>query len=63
VRLEHGSARRRLELLEAVDEPERLRVEHGELLLDRDGEVTGLLVLLPGKPEHLLPGELLRFTH
>ena len=36
VRLELGAARRRLQLLEAVDELERLGVEERELLLDRD---------------------------
>ena len=36
VRLELGAAGRGLQLLEAVDEPERHRVEDGELLLDRD---------------------------
>ena len=39
VRLELGPLRRLLELLEAVDEAERLGVEERELLLDRDGEV------------------------
>ena len=36
----HGRARSgRLDLFEAVDERERLRIEEGELLLDGDGEV------------------------
>ena len=36
VLLERGAARRRLELLEAVDERRALGVEERELLLDRD---------------------------
>ena len=39
VRLELRAERGLLELLEAVDETERLRVEERELLLDRDREV------------------------
>ena len=41
VRLERRVPRRRLDLLEPVDEVERLGVEQRELLLDRDGEVLG----------------------
>ena len=39
VLFEGGALPRRLQLLEAVDEAERLRVEERELLLDRDREV------------------------
>ena len=43
MRLELGALRRLLDVLEAVDELERRRIEQRELLLDRDGEVRHLV--------------------
>ncbi len=43
------------EVLEAVDEPERRRVEERELLLDRDRQVLGFLELLPGEARAARP--------
>src|SRR5207244_538819 len=63
VELELGAARRGLELLEAVGQGQRLRVEDGELLLDGDGEVLPALELLTGEPELLLVGQFLSLAH
>ncbi len=46
VRLERRVLRSRLELFEAVRQRQRLGIEDGELLLDRDREVARLLELL-----------------
>ncbi len=56
VRLETRAANRLLHVLEAVDEVERLGVEEGELLLDRDREVHGLLEALVRLREEPLVG-------
>ena len=61
--LDLGAPRGGLELLEAVDEPERDRVEDGELLLDGHREVGAGVVALARLHEQLLPGNGLRFTH
>jgi hypothetical protein len=63
VPLEVGSDRSRLELLEPVDEAERVRVEERELLLDSDREVVRLLELLPGRAQLLVRGQALRLSH
>src|SRR6266508_4549760 len=63
VLLELGALCGRPELLEAVDERQRRRIEDRDLLLDCDGQIVGRLVLLTREPDLLLPGELLRFTH
>ena len=55
--------RGRLDLLEAVDERERLGIEQGELLLDRDGEVRAGLEVVARPADQLVVGQLLRFTH
>ena len=55
--------RRRLHLLEPVDEPERRRVEQRELLLDRDGEVGAALEALARRGEQLLVADPLLVTH
>ena len=52
-----------LELLEAVDEPVRLGVEDGELLLDRDGEVRAVLEGLAGRSDLLVRRKPLGLTH
>src|SRR5213592_3165206 len=54
MRLQLGALRGRLELLEAVGERERRRVEDRELLLDRDREVRRGLVLLAAEPQLLV---------
>jgi len=63
VRVELGAGGRGLQILEAVDEVARLRVEKRELLLDREREVLRRLELLPGLPEHLRRSELLLVAH
>ncbi len=63
VRLEIGAAGSGLQILEAVDETERDRVEDRELLLDGDGEIVGRLVPFACLEEQFLPGDVLRFTH
>ena len=52
-----------LELLEAVDEPQRLRVEDGELLLDGDREVAAGLESFPSARDLLLGSQFLGVTH
>src|SRR6185503_3934875 len=52
MRLELGSPRRFLELLEAVDEAERLRVDQRELLLDGDREIGHGLERRAGLRQH-----------
>ena len=54
---------RRLELLEAVRELERLRIQERELLLDRDGEVGPRVEGLAGEADLLVGRELLRVPH
>ena len=49
VALEVGSRHGGQQLLEAVHEPERVRVEERELLLDREREVLAVLELLAGR--------------
>ena len=61
--LERRPLRRRLHLLEAVDEAERDRVEERELLLDRDREVGARVEALPGGGQELLVTEALLVTH
>ena len=63
VRLELGPGSRRLELLEAVRQLERPRVEERELLLHRDGEVGRRLEGLAGKLDLLVRGQNLLVTH
>ena len=63
MRLELGSPRRFLELLEAVDEAERLRVDQRELLLDGDREIGHRLERRAGLRQHLLVPELLLLAH
>ena len=41
--LKLGAPRSRLQLLEAIDQPERVGIEQRELLLDREGEVAAVL--------------------
>ena len=55
--------RRRVELLEAVDEVERLGVEQRELLLDREREVGAGLERRAGGCQHVLPGAALFLSH
>ena len=55
-----GSA---LEILEAVDEAERVWIEDGELLLDSHGEVGRRLELLAGVPELLVWAQALGVAH
>ena len=52
--VERRPLRRRLNLLVAVDEVERLGVEERELLLDRQGEVLPVREGVPGGGELLL---------
>src|SRR5256885_439782 len=52
-----------LELLEAVRELERVGVEQGELLLDRDREVLPVVECLAGEPDLLFRGQTLRVAH
>ena len=63
VRLERRARRGLLKLLEAVAQRERRGVEDRELLLDGDGEVGGVLVLLAREADLLLRAEVLRVTH
>ena len=63
VRLERRSLRRRLDLLEAVREVERLVVEQGELLFDRNGEVGAVLERRPRGGELLLGRKALFLAH
>ena len=63
MRLELRSLRGFLELLEAVDEVERLRVEKRELLLDCDREIGHGLELRAETREHLLVAEPLLLAH
>ena len=59
MRLELRAHRGRLELLEAVDEPKRLRVEERELLLDGDCEILAVLEALPRLRNQLFIGNAL----
>src|SRR5207344_709582 len=63
MRLERRARRGRLQLLEAVRQRQRCRVEDRELLLDSDGEVGGRLVLLSCEADLLLGGKALGITH
>ena len=63
VRLELRPLRRLLQLLEAVDEVERLGVEERELLLDGDREIGHGLERLARLREHLLVPEPLLLAH
>src|SRR5438876_4812166 len=54
---------RGLELLEAVRQLERVGVEQGELLLDRDREVVPVVECLAGEPDLLFRGQTLRVAH
>ena len=63
VRLERRVLRRGVDLLEAVDEVERLGIEERELLFDRDGEVLGRLEALVRVGEDLLVPPWIRFAH
>src|SRR5262249_39984274 len=58
-----GARRRGLHLFEPVDEPERLGVEQGELLLDCNGEVCAALERRTGGGELLLGGKALFLAH
>ncbi len=61
--LERRALGGRLDLLEAVHEVERLRVEERELLLDGDREVRRVLEQRPGAGDHLLRRERLLVAH
>ena len=61
--VELGARRRSLQLLEAVDELERLGVEERELLLDGDREVGAALEGFAGGRELLLGGQSLLVAH
>ena len=50
-------------VLEPVRQRERLGVEDGELLLDRDREIAGLLELLAREAKLLVRAEALRVSH
>ena len=63
IRREVGLDRRRVELLEAVGELERLRIEERELLLHRDGEVGAAVEVLAGLRQQVLPRHLLLVAH
>ncbi len=63
VRLERRSLRSCLNLLEAVDEVQRRRVEEGELLLHRDREVGARFEAFARGGEELLVAERLLVTH
>ena len=63
MRLELRPPPRFLELLEAVDEAERVGVEEGELLLDGDREIGDGVERLAGLREHLLVAEPLLLAH
>src|SRR5207249_1366900 len=63
VRLELRPPRRVLELLEAVDEVERLGVEEGELLLDGDGEIGNRVEGFARARKHLRVAEPLLLAH
>ena len=63
MRLESRPSRGLLQLLEAVDEAERLRVEERELLLDGDREIGHRVERLARVREHLLVAELLLLAH
>jgi hypothetical protein len=63
VLLEVRPLRGRLQLLEAVRERERRRVEDRELLLDRDGEVAARRVLLVCHPQLLVRRQVLGVAH
>ena len=63
VLLERRAARGRLDVLEAVREVERLRVEDRELLLDRDREVGRGLELLARLRDQLVRREALLVAH
>ena len=56
VLLERRALRRGLQVLEAVGQVERLGIEDGELLLDRDREVLRGLELLAGEARAAPPG-------
>src|SRR5919198_1673759 len=51
------------ELLEAIDEAMRTRIEDRKLLLDRDGEIDAVVEALAGKADLLFGAEPLRLTH
>src|SRR4029453_15817115 len=61
--LERRAGRAGLHLLEAVNESQRLGVEDGELLLDRDREIAPGLEPLPGARDLLLGSQFLGLTH
>ena len=61
--LDLRSRSRRLDVLEAVDEVERDRVEQGELLLHGHGEVGALVEPLPGVTEELVCRNALLVAH
>src|SRR5205814_7083371 len=63
VRLELRSLRCLLELLEAVDEAERLGIDERKLLLDGHREIGNGLERLAREREHLLVAELLPLAH
>jgi hypothetical protein len=63
VRLELGSLRRLLQLLESVDEFERVRVQERELLLDRDREIGHRLERLARQRKHFLVADPLLLAH
>src|SRR5918995_5217166 len=63
VTLELGTSRRGEELFEAADHVEAVRIEDGELLLDRNREVTCALVLLAREAKLLYGTQALGVTH
>src|SRR3954465_9478820 len=63
VLVELGARGGALELLEAIRQLERLRIDELELLLDRDREVLPVLEGLAGGPDLLVRGQALSIAH
>ena len=63
VRGEIGLERRCIDLLEAIRQRQRLRVEQRELLFDGEGEVGAGLEVVAALRDQLLPGDALLVAH
>ena len=63
VRCEIGLERRRIDLLEAIGERERVRVEQRELLFDGEREVGAGVEVVAALRDQLLPGDALLVAH
>ena len=63
VRCEIGLERRGVELLEAIGERERVRIEQRELLFDGEREVGAGLEVVAALRDQLLPGDALLVAH